>query len=182
MRRAGGFGYPHTHRKHITINTENIDGGVFVKIELSFLDGTTREVELVRPPRYVFWRHGRSAKIFSHRVNEIMAATRGEDGKPGDPEEQGIMLLGSMEELEAIKLQAFADDVVRHSLKPQVKVDELTEISYWKVFAHRLYSKPDTPVETEEGETDIKTVETFCNESPLSPHVENMQDVLDITV
>jgi hypothetical protein len=150
-----------------------------VKITLSFVDGTTREVELVRPPRYVMWRHGRSAKTFSHRVSEILAATKGENVE-ADPEEQGLMLLESMDEQEAIKFQAFADDVVRFSTKPQVKVDELTEISYWTVFGRRLYAVPDTPVETEEGETDIKAVENFPKESELLPTGEDVQDILGI--
>lgn len=147
------------------------------RITLLFLDGTTREVELVRPPRYVLWRHGRSAKIFLHRVNEITAAAKGEDGERADTEEQGLMLLESMSEPEAIKFQAFADDVVNHSTKPQVQVSELSELSYWNVFGHVFFSRPDTPVETEEGETDIKAVETFPAEPGVSPLSENVPDV-----
>lgn len=152
-----------------------------MKITLSYLNGTTREVELIRPPRFVLWRHGRSAKTFSHRVEEIAAATKGEGGEPPDVEEQGLRLLESMSEHEAMKFQEFADDVVRHSTRPNVKVDELTETSYWTVFGHLFYSKPDTPVETKEGETDIKTVESFPKESPFLPVSEEVSDVLEIS-
>lgn len=151
-----------------------------MKISLSFLDGTTREVELVRPPRYVLWRHGRSAKTFSHRVEEIAAASKGEEVEP-DVEEQGLRLLESMTEQEAVKFQAFADDVVRHATEPRVKVDELTEISYWTVFGHLFYSKPNTPVETKEGETDIKAVESFPQESELLPVSAEMSNIRTVT-
>lgn len=147
------------------------------EIELIFNDGHKQTVQLVRPKRSILWKHGRTARMFSHKVEQI---ANGE--KEADIEEQGLVLLESMSEAEADKFQAFADDVVRNSTVPKINPEDLTEISYWQVFGHVFYAIPNSAVETSEGDTTLESVENFHPESELSVVSTAVQDVPQASV
>jgi hypothetical protein len=132
-------------------------------MEILFNDGHKEEVELVRPPRHILWKHGRTGQAFQSRVEEIANGYKDETA-----EAQGLILLESMSDDERIKFKAFADDIIRYSTNPQVDPDEVHEISYWQVFARKMYGVSDAPVETKEGVTTVEAVETFPLESALS--------------
>lgn len=141
-------------------------------MQITLIDGSTREVEHRRPPRFVLWRHSRAMTTFQSKVDEIA-----EGFSTADPQEQGMRFLESLTDEEGTKYQAFIDDIVKHSHHPQVSVDRISEESYWTLFGMSFYGTPETKVDTTEGVTDVRSVETFPEKSGLPETGEEMQDV-----
>jgi hypothetical protein len=93
-----------------------------------------------------------------------------------DLTERGLALFDSLSEDEAQKLQAYVDDVIKNSTDI-VDVDALSEDDYWEIFGLALYATPGAPIETEDGETDVKSVENFPVQSEVSAISQSMPDV-----
>jgi len=129
-----------------------------------------RKIQWHKCPRYVLWRHGRTAHTFQLKAQEAAEA------EILDPVERGLSMFEALSEPEAKKLQAFADDVVKNSTDVK-DPDDLSELDYWEVFGRTLFSSPDAPIETKDGETDSKSVETFPDESKLQDAGEDVSDV-----
>jgi hypothetical protein len=139
---------------------------------ITYRDGSTKEHKHQRPPRFIMWRHGRSSQTFQSRFESIA-----EGGKELPDEEKGLLFMESLSDEEGRRYQAFTDDVVKHSLSPQPNVDELSEESYWEVFALTFYGVQSVPVETKEGVTTVEAVETFPDKPELPEAGEDVPDV-----
>jgi hypothetical protein len=128
-----------------------------------------RKVNIKRVPRYVLWRHGRTANTFQMKAFEAaqMKSVEEEQDDKRILAERGFALIESLSEDERQKLQAYIDDVIKSSTDIE-DVDALSEDDYWEIFGRILYATPDAPIETKDGETDAQSVETFPPQSTLS--------------
>lgn len=120
-------------------------------------------------PRYVLWRHGRTAHTFQLKAQEA------EQSGIEDPVERGLSMFESLSEFEAIKLQKFADDIIKNSTDESP--DELSEEDYWEIFGLTMYSNQNSKIETEDGETDVESVESFSEESVIQDSSPDVQDI-----
>lgn len=130
--------------------------------EITFPSGAKRNWQ--RPPRFVLWRHGKTAQTFGSRMEAIATG-----GEAESYEDQGLLFFASLTDDEACKFQAFVDDVVKHSvtLLPGETVDAISEQDYWHAFGLTMYNHNEAPIETTEGETTAAAVGMFPIESAL---------------
>lgn len=129
-----------------------------------------REVDYTRPPRRVFWRHGRIGQTFQVKVNEIAKSNEGMSAA-----EQGLLLLESLSEDESRRFQAFADDLVRHATNEDP--DTFEELDYFTVVGKVLYSIPGATIETKEGAASVEDVENFSSKRKLSKNRKKVSHV-----
>jgi hypothetical protein len=162
---------PHFHSSYRGIScrlSSNFNEEMCMSKKITLPSG--KKASYQRCQRYVLWRHGRTAHTF-----QIKAQQAAESGIE-DPVERGLSLFESLSQAEAKKLQAFADDIVKNSTDIK-DPGELSEADYWYIFGLVLYSSPDATIETEDGETDQKSVETFPLQPILQDAGANVPDV-----
>lgn len=129
-----------------------------------------RVIKWRKCPRYILWGHGKTVHTFQKRAQEA------QEGGIEDPVERGLSMFEQMSDFERIKLQKLGDDIVKNTTDVR-DPDDLTEAEFWEVFGLTMYSTPDAPIETEDGETTVEAVETFPVESVIQTAGEDVSDV-----
>lgn len=145
------------------------------------LKSTGRKIKWQRCPRYVMWRHERTAQSLRVRVMRLgsIPDDASEEEKRRLEQEYGLSILEKMSDEEGEKFQTYVEDVVRHSEVgiTEEQLEEMPDPELWEIFGLSTHSVPHAPVETKDGETDMQTVETFRDESVVSGRSEEVSDL-----
>jgi hypothetical protein len=137
------------------------------------------EYEWTQPPRHVHWKHGRIARTFNQRSAEFFdGGDLPQEEKARRYEEQGIAMLEALTDDERARLEAYIDDVLRCGLGSGVDVRQIPGGDYFELFARSVYGVKTQKVATEEGTTDVESVDNFSDEPALPGLREDVPDVL----
>jgi hypothetical protein len=136
-----------------------------------------------RPPRHIFWKHGRTQLTFTSDVNavtrEVMQSVTSEEEFQVKMSEKATDYFAGLSDEQRIKTQALLDEVVANSvnLEEGEVPNDLDDSDIWHIYNLAVHGFKAAPVETKDGETDAESVETFSSQSGLSTAGAGVTDV-----
>jgi hypothetical protein len=155
----------------------------YVGLKREITGPSGRKFNWHRPPRHIFWKHGKASLTFSARVSVMFEGITerllaGEDEEQVRAEEAARLYEGMTDE-QRIGCQAFVDDVIANSvdLEPGEAPNDLRDNDYWYIYNLTTYGEKTAPIQTKEGETTAEVVETFPEQPGILQDSASMSDV-----